>query len=130
MAKTTLTPKQRRFGALLLTTTTLESACAQVGVSIETGRRWRQSPLFQAYVEDLTSEAIAQGLRLVADGIAAAVVHVRALLTDRSSSPMVRLHAAKILLDTATNVLVVQQQARQLRALADEVEVLRAHLKL
>lgn len=88
----TLTAKQERFIAALLSSPTQEAACQQIGITRETSRRWLKLPHFQAAYQKAQQALFDERLAALA----------RNMGEDASQSVQVR--AAQIWLESAITI--------------------------
>ena len=94
----TLTPKQERAIAALITSKTLEEAAQRAGVSPRTLYRWQhEDPLFQVEWRSARRAALDAGLAALQSGVGEAVQVLRESLKERN--PHVRIRAALGLLE-------------------------------
>lgn len=113
----TLSTKQRRFLAALLSEPTTRAAAAEAGVSERAAWRWLGEPTFRAELasrQDAVLAAVTSGL---ADDAQAARATLRDLMTDPATPPGVRVRCAVAILDAALRLM-------ELVTLADRVAAL------
>lgn len=113
----TLTTKQSRAIACLLTSANIQEAAAAAGVGERTLHTWLKEPAFQTALANEESRVIDAAARQLVQLSETAVGTLREILEDPSTPKSLRLRAAGQVLD---NLL----QLRQLVSLEDRVRKL------
>ena len=91
--------KQARLIASLLEGATLEAAAKAAGVSYMQARRWQTDPAFRQILAEARRQAIGLALDVLTGSAREAAATVKAIMTDSSAPPGVRLKAATEVLD-------------------------------
>jgi transposase-like protein len=91
-----LTAKQRRMIACLLTAASVQAAAKAAGVGERTAYRWMRQPEFMAELDAATKDAIAQTVRRLASLSVAATGVLGATMADGTRAE--RLRAANVTL--------------------------------
>ena len=115
----TLTPKQERAIAALITSKTLEEAAQRAGVSPRTLYRWQhEDPLFQVEWRSARRAALDAGLAALQSGVGEAVQVLRESLKERN--PHVRIRAALGLLEHGLAANAQLELEARLKALEEQ----------
>jgi len=115
----TLSPKQRRTVAALLTEPDTTAAAKAAGVSRDTLYRWLAEPAFQAALRDAEASAIAAVSRSLVRLAERAAATLDGAMTDPAAASSTKVRAADI-------VLARLLQVRELVALETRVAELEA----
>lgn len=100
--KPSLTPKQQKALAALLTGGTIGDAAKLAGISERQLLRWKDEPAFKAALADAVEEKITAAVRALSDAAAQAVDTLRTIMTNKHTrrEDSVRVRAAATILSS------------------------------
>lgn len=118
--KQAITTKQTRAVAALLASPTLTEAARVAGVGERTLRTWLNQPHFKQALAEAEAEALAEAARRLAADSTAAAIFLRQVLDDPTAPVVVRVNAAKSLLQLAPGFRESASLERRLSQLEKE----------
>ncbi len=110
-----LTPRQRRVIAHLVSSLSVEAACADAGISKNTVYTWLKQPSFKAALEEARNEAFRDAMVRLKATLTRAVDTLSGLLDSTDAS--IRLQAATRLIGYAIKVAEVEDLQKRLEEL-------------
>lgn len=125
MTETDLTPRQRRFVAAVVATTTVREAARIAGVCERTALRYMRQQAVQAAIRTAQTDILRQGARRAVQAVGQAVASLEAILTDEATPPGVRVSAARAILEHAPKLYETVDLAERVAAL--EAQIAEAH---
>ena len=103
--KSTLTPKQQRLVIALLSGMTNERAAIECKISLRTVARWKKQKPFQDESNRVARAAYRDSMDVLAATCVEAVTTLRETLGSVLATDAVKIRAAKIILETATQFI-------------------------
>lgn len=115
--KDTLTPKQRKVIAALLTGGTVANAARISGVSERNIYRMLQDESFRAALSDASERAIEAAARMLSDASGVAVLTLREIASKKSAADSARVRASDVILAHMLKVKELHEIERRLTEL-------------
>ena len=113
----TLTNRQRRAIAALMTARNIAAAAQAAGVGLRTLHRWLDDRLFVAELKAAESAAIDQAVRRLADLSGTAISALAAAMTDTHATPGTRVQAANVALSQLLRLRELHDLEQRIAAL-------------
>ncbi len=118
----TLTPKQQKAIAALLTEPTVERAAARVGIGHRTLHRWQHEDVtFANAYRDARRAAVTQAIARLQQASSAAVTTLESVMADDTERGATRVAAARVVLQLALRAVELEdleQRVAMLEAVA------------
>ena len=118
----TLTNRQRRAIAALMTSRNIAAAAPAAGVGLRTLHRWLDDRLFVAELKAAESAAIDQAVRRLADLSGTAISALAAAMTDTHATPGARVQAANVALSQLLRLRELHDLEQRIAALEAQQE--------
>ena len=119
----TLTARQEKAIAALLSEPTVEKAAVKVGVGLRTLHTWLHDPAFADAYRAARREAVGQAIARLQQVSAHAVTVLVNVMTNTSTPPATRVAAAKSVLEMAVKAVELEDLAARLDALEQRMEM-------
>ena len=113
----TLTARQEKAIAALLSEPTVEKAAAKVGVGLRTLHTWLHDPTFADAYRAARREAVGQAIARLQQVSSAAVTVLETVMNDGDEKGATRVAAAKTVLETAIRAVELEDLAARLSEL-------------
>lgn len=118
----TLTSRQRKTVAALLTTGEVSAAAREVGVTRETVHRWLRDPVFLQAVREAETEAIDELSRLLVRLGRTAVATIAKAMSDPVTPAATKVRAADVALSRLLQLRELAQLEARVQALEQAAE--------
>ena len=116
-AQLTITSKQEKAIAALLSEATITTAATKIGVTEGTLHKWLKDPAFVEAYRAARRDAVAQAVARLQQVSSAAVAVLVQVMADRGTMASVRVAAASKILDYAIKAVELEDIAARLDAL-------------
>lgn len=119
-----LSSKQAKFLACLLTEPTIDGAARQAQVARATAFRWMQEPLFRAALREARRGAVSQATGRLQVACADAVDALRSIVNDPKAPAMARVQSAKAILESSMKGLELDDISARLEELETGMQLM------
>jgi hypothetical protein len=117
-----LSRKQEALISALLTAPTLADAAQTAGIGEVTAWRWLKEPTFQTTYREARRQVVQQAIVQVQRATGEAVETLRNVMQDSESPASARVSAAKVILETATKWVEVEDLEARITALEQQAK--------
>ena len=121
----TLTPRQERGIAALLTSPTVESAAKLAGCGVRTLHTWLSQPHFAEAYSEARRSLVDQSVTRLQAACRLAVDALTTIVTNTQAAPSARIAAARVIIDTAIRGIEVENVNTRLNTLEVQMKVTR-----
>jgi hypothetical protein len=111
------------FLAQLLAQPTIKQACQAVGISQNTGTRWLRQPVFKQAYAEARRESLAEALHFLQQSILKAVTILNIVMMDPEAKAMVKVAAARAVLEFGMRSVEQEQIADRLARIEEALAI-------